>query len=161
LRISKVQYRANIAGVSPIIANIFLRQVNVLKKISTLVPVVAAALVDAQGRVLMQKRRAGAVHGGLWEFPGGKVQPGETLEEALAREIAEELDLVLDPEDLAPCGFACEEPLLLLLFVCRSWRGEPRCLAGEAIGWFTPAELALLAMPPLDVPLAQALGRAI
>ena len=128
------------------------------------IPVAAAALVDA-GRVLLQQRRQGTRHGGLWEFPGGKVEPGETPEQALVREIGEELGVRLGR--FSPLAFASDpeldparrDPHLLLLYLCPEWQGEPRCLEGEAIAWFAPAELVDLAMPPLDVPLAAALRR--
>ena len=127
--------------------------------------VVAAALVDGRGRVLLQQRRHGARHGGLWEFPGGKVEPGETPEAALLREIAEELDVALI--DFTALAFASDperdparrDPHLLLLYLCRQWRGVPRCLAGETIAWVSPEGMADLPMPPLDVPLARALRR--
>ncbi len=129
-----------------------------MKNIPTLVPVVAAALIAPDGRVLMQQRRIGAQHGGLWEFPGGKVEAGEGLEQSLCRELAEELGIVVAPAALTPLSFAGlpDDPVLLLLFECRCWQGEPQCLDGEAIGWFDPAALDDLPMPPLDVPLARA-----
>ena len=77
-----------------------------MKRMPTIIPVVAVALIDPAGQVLMQQRRCGADHGGLWEFPGGKVEPGETLESALCREIAEELGITLDPAALVPLSFA-------------------------------------------------------
>ena len=130
-----------------------------MKKIPTIVPVVAAALIDPQGQVLMQLRRRGAEHGGLWEFPGGKVEPDESLEESLCREIREELAIELKPDALQPLSFAAApgQPYVILLYTCRDWSGTPRCLDGEAIGWFAPAAVLDLPMPPLDVPLARAL----
>lgn len=127
-----------------------------MKKIPTMIPVVALALVDSRGRVLMQRRPPGKAHGGLWEFPGGKVEATETLDQALIREISEELGLVLDTDELKPLGFAAlpGEPVVLLLYTCRRWQGEPQCHDAEEIGWFGANELAQLAMPPLDVPLA-------
>lgn len=129
-----------------------------MKNIPTLVPVVAAALIAPDGRVLMQQRRAGAQHGGLWEFPGGKVEAGEGLEQSLCRELEEELGIRVDPEALTPFSFAAlpGEPVLLLLFLCRSWQGNPQCLDAAAVGWFDPVALLELPMPPLDVPLARA-----
>lgn len=131
---------------------------------STFVPVVAAALIDDQGRVLMQRRRHGSAHGGLWEFPGGKIEPGESPESALLREIDEELAIALDPQSLAPLTFASDPalpsapraPHVILLYTCRRWHGEPEARAGEEIAWFAPEALADLAMPPLDYPLAEA-----
>jgi 8-oxo-dGTP diphosphatase len=130
-----------------------------VKKIPTTIPVVAVALIDGEGRVLMQQRRHAAEHGGLWEFPGGKVEAGESLEESLCREIAEELGLNLATGALDPLSFASApgQPYVILLYTCRNWAGMPQCLDGEAIAWFAPEMIADLAMPPLDVPLARAL----
>ena len=130
-----------------------------MKKFPTTVWVVAAALVDGDGRVLLQRRRQDRQHGGLWEFPGGKVEVDETPGQSLCREIAEELDLIIEPGDLVPVSFATQAdlPHVILLYTCRTWRGEPRCLDGEAIAWFAPEDILGLDMPPLDVPLAQAL----
>jgi len=131
--------------------------------------VVAVALIGKDGRVLMQRRALSRAHGGLWEFPGGKVEPGETAHGAAVREIAEELGVVLGVEALEPVSFA-GHPLpgadgtaapLILLFACRQWLGEPRCLDGEEIGWFAPENISALAMPPLDYPLALALRAAL
>lgn len=130
-----------------------------MKKNPTSVSVVAVALIDDAGRVLMQRRRADRQHGGLWEFPGGKVEPGETLTSALCREIAEELGVRLDPADLAALSDAAlpGEVHVIRLYTCTRWRGVPACEEGSELGWFVPAALAGLAMPPLDVPLAAAL----
>ena len=118
----------------------------------------AVALIDPAGRVLMQKRRIGGAHGGLWEFPWGKVEASETPAAALIREIAEELGVVLTHDALSPLTFATDpgQPHVILLYTCRRWSGEPACLAGEELGWFAPAALASLAMPPLDIPLSRA-----
>ena len=97
---------SNVFQLSPSIANISLRQVNELEKNLTLILVVAVALIDAEGRVLLQQRRRGGAHGGLWEFPGGKIKPAETPEMALVREIDEELGIRLDPACLKPLTFA-------------------------------------------------------
>ncbi len=132
---------------------------------STLLTVVALALIDAAGQVLVQKRPAHRAHGGLWEFPGGKVEVGEGPRAALIREIDEELGLLLAQDDLFPISFAAQEPapsqrpLVLLLYGCRSWQGTPACEPGAALVWAAPAALAGLAMPPLDVPLVAALQR--
>lgn len=128
-----------------------------MEKIPTVTRVVAVALIDQHGRVLMQKRKATAQHGGLWEFPGGKIEPGESPESALVREIAEELGIAVAVADLADEGEVEEERspqirLVLKLYSCRRWCGVPRCLAGEAIAWFDPAAAALLSVPPLDRP---------
>jgi 8-oxo-dGTP diphosphatase len=135
----------------------------------TLIPVVAVALIDTRGRVLLQKRRAGGEHGGLWEFPGGKIEPGESPESALLREIEEELGIVVAAADLMPFRFASDprlppeprEAVVILLYTCRRWSGQPRSVDGEAIAWLAPGGFAGLAMPPLDVPLANAIARAL
>lgn len=164
----------NVFQFSPSIANISLRLVNNLEKNLTLIPVVALALIDESGRVLLQQRRRSGAHGGLWEFPGGKIKPAETPEMALVREIDEELAIAIDPLSLVPLAFASDPaqppapraPYVILLYTCRAWLGVPQCLAGESIAWFSAAALAEMArqavmMPPLDVPLAQALLRVI
>ena len=106
----------------------------------------------------MQKRRLSGAHGGLWEFPGGKIEALETPVTALVREITEELGLVLKAEALSPLTFATDpgQPHVILLYTCRQWSGEPVCLDGEELGWFAPEALAGLAMPPLDIPLSRA-----
>jgi len=125
--------------------------------ITVLFPVVAVALIDREGRVLVQRRPAGKMLAGLWEFPGGKIEPGETPEAALVRELAEELGIVVDPAHLAPAAFASAplagRHLVLLLYICRAWTGTPRPLDAEELLWCRPAELHGLAMPPADLPL--------
>lgn len=131
----------------------------------TLLTVVALALLDDAGRVLMQRRPAARAHGGLWEFPGGKVEPGEGPTTALVREITEELSITIDAADLAPLTFAASppdgiaRPLVLLLYTCRRWLGEPVPEPGAELQWLHPEALGALSMPPLDVPLAAALAR--
>jgi 8-oxo-dGTP diphosphatase len=119
--------------------------------------VVAAALVDGEGRVLLQQRAPGRAMAGLWEFPGGKVEAGERPEAALARELEEELGIRVDVEALTPAAFASADNegrhMLLLLYLCREWRGEPRPLDAAALKWLRPAEMAALPMPPADEPL--------
>jgi 8-oxo-dGTP diphosphatase len=119
--------------------------------------VVAAALVDADGRVLVQQRPHDKSMGGLWEFPGGKVEPGETPEAALIRELHEELGIETQTACLAPAAFASEalgeKHLILLLYLCRKWRGIPQPLEAPAIKWVRPVELHSLPMPPADKPL--------
>jgi 8-oxo-dGTP diphosphatase len=123
--------------------------------------VVAAALVRADGRVLLQQRPQGKAMAGLWEFPGGKVEPGERPEPALVRELAEELGISVAENALVPAAFASaalgERQLLLLLFLCRRWEGEPEALDAAALQWATPADMRGLLMPPADVPLVEAL----
>jgi 8-oxo-dGTP diphosphatase len=119
--------------------------------------VVAAALVDRDGRLLVQQRPEGLSMAGLWEFPGGKLEPGETPEQALIRELGEELAIDVDHACLAPACFASdmlgERHLLLLLFVCRKWRGTPVAQHASALRWVRPVELHGLDMPPADKPL--------
>lgn len=119
--------------------------------------VVAAALVDAEGRLLVQQRAADRAMAGLWEFPGGKVEAGETPETALVRELAEELGIAVEPANLAPAAFASaphgDRHMLLLVYIARAWRGTPRPLDAAALRWVRPAELRDLDMPPADKPL--------
>ena len=123
--------------------------------------VVAAALVDADGRVLLQRRAAGRAMAGLWEFPGGKMDEGETPEAALARELAEELGIRVDPAAFAPVAFASAAVagvhMILLLYLCRTWRGEPLPLDASALKWLRPGEMDANEMPPADRPLIRAL----
>lgn len=126
---------------------------------STSLLVVAAALIDENRDVLMHRRRMKAVHGGLWEFPGGKVEPGEAPEMAMIRELAEELGVTVDTSDLCPIGFASGPgedggPLVILLYSCERWGGNPQCLDGEEIAWLAIETVPSLDMPPLDHPLA-------
>ena len=118
---------------------------------------VAAALVDGDGRVLVQQRPAGTAMAGLWEFPGGKVEPGETPESALIRELAEELGIDVEAACLAPACFASEpladRHLLLLLYVCRKWSGTPHPHHASALQWLRPSQMFALDMPPADRPL--------
>nr|WP_221239376.1 (deoxy)nucleoside triphosphate pyrophosphohydrolase [Sphingomonas xinjiangensis] len=127
--------------------------------------VVAAALVDGDGRVLVQRRPAGKPMAGLWEFPGGKVEAGELPEFALARELEEELGISLDPGLVKPCAFASEtlgtKHLLLLLYTLRNWSGTPAARHADALQWVYPGELHALEMPPADVPLIAALEKLV
>lgn len=119
--------------------------------------VAAAALVDVDGRVLIARRPEGKTMAGLWEFPGGKLQDGETPEAALIRELQEELGINTKQSCLAPIGFASHAyedfHLLMPLFVCRVWRGEITPREGQEIAWVRPARLGDYAMPPADAPL--------
>ena len=119
----------------------------------TFLCVVALALFDTEGRVLMQQRPPGKHHAGLWEFPGGKVENGENPRGALVREIAEELDVMLNPEDLAPAGFAescAPTPIVLLLYTSRQKTAEPRGLDGQPWRWLTRGEAQALPLAPMD-----------
>ena len=125
--------------------------------------VVAVALVDPNRRVLLQRRRADRHHGGLWEFPGGKLEPNETAVVGLLREVWEELGLQLEKTDIQLLARAEDsaEGVVISLYICWTWIGEPQCLDAAELHWFEPDELTALAMPPLDVPLAQALQTAL
>lgn len=122
----------------------------------TFLLVVAAALSDSHGRWLMQQRPAGKHHAGLWEFPGGKVEAAEIPANALARELKEELGIDIAPDQFRPAVFAdgsgagSRPAIVILLYIADRWSGEPQALEGGSIGWFTPAEIARLAKPPLD-----------
>ncbi|NAZ37733.1 (deoxy)nucleoside triphosphate pyrophosphohydrolase [Rubellimicrobium sp. CFH 75288] len=122
-----------------------------------LVLVSAAALIDADGRVLLAQRPPGRSMAGLWEFPGGKIEPGETPESALIRELREELGLETQESCLAPLAFASHGyegfHLLMPLFACRRWQGHPRPREGQQIAWVRPREMASWPMPPADRPL--------
>lgn len=122
-----------------------------------LVLVVAAALYDADGRVLLGQRPANKSLGGLWEFPGGKVEPGEAPEAALVRELAEELAIEVDGAALEPLTFASfaypDFHLLMPLWAVRRWRGEPRAVEAQALAWALPADMDRYPMPPADAPL--------
>jgi 8-oxo-dGTP diphosphatase len=122
-----------------------------------LVLVAACVLVDGDGRILIAKRPEGRSLAGLWEFPGGKVEPGESPEHALVRELAEELGIDIAAADLAPLTFASHDypafHLLMPLFLCRRWRGEVAPHEDQELLWVKPAELLSYAMPPADEPL--------
>jgi 8-oxo-dGTP diphosphatase len=119
--------------------------------------VAAAALLDSSGRVLITQRPQHKALGGLWEFPGGKVEPGEAPEAALIRELKEELDLSVASEDLEPFAFAShaypEFHLLMPLYVCRRWTGTPESREGQALKWVRAKALRDYPMPPADEPL--------
>ncbi len=123
----------------------------------TLLLVAAAALVDVDGRVLVQQRPEGKAMAGLWEFPGGKVEGDESLEQTLIRELKEELDIDVTAACLAPFTFASHAyddfRLLMPLFVCRVWEGTPKSVEGQALQWLRPMRMGDLAMPPADRPL--------
>ncbi len=116
----------------------------------------AAALVRDDGRIFLQKRPEGKALAGLWEFPGGKIEDGESPEHALARELAEEIGVGAQPADMVPVTFASEpvagKHMILLLYALTCWSGEPAGVEGQETGWFTLAEMADLPMPPADLP---------
>ena len=123
----------------------------------TLLLVAAVALVDRDGRVLLAQRPQGKVMAGLWEFPGGKVEAGEVPEDALIRELDEELGISTHASCLAPLTFASHRyddfHLLMPLFVCRKWQGIAAAREGQTLRWIRPADMHALPMPPADVPL--------
>jgi len=127
-----------------------------------LLPVVAVALIDVQGRVLIAQRPPEKEHAGLWEFPGGKIEPGESPEVALVRELREELGVAVVPESLEPLTFSSAgrgaRHLLLLLYRCTAWQGEPRALDAAAVRWVLPGALADYDMPPADRPFVSVLA---
>ena len=132
--------------------NVGLRAVSV-----KLVLVAACALIDADGRVLLAERPTGKTMAGLWEFPGGKVEASERPEDALIRELKEELDIVVREACLAPLTFASHAypafHLLMPLYVCRRWDGTVKPREGQRIVWVRPNRLREYPMPPADEPL--------
>lgn len=129
--------------------------------------VTAVALVNKVGEVLVQQRDTTGSHAGLWEFPGGKLEPRESPEEAAVRELHEELAVTISIDDLRPVSFASGainracgmQPLVILLFACERWEGVPLPLAATTLAWSDPAQLTTWPMPPLDYPLARALAK--
>ncbi|MGY2052765.1 (deoxy)nucleoside triphosphate pyrophosphohydrolase [Methylobacterium sp. JK268] len=123
--------------------------------------VVAVALVDTDGRVLLAQRPEGKTLAGLWEFPGGKIEPGERPEETLIRELAEELGIAVKEACLAPLTFASHAyesfHLLMPLYICRRWEGMVQPREGQALRWVRPRDLSTYPMPPADLPLLPAL----
>jgi len=124
-------------------------------------PVVAGALARADGTWLMHRRPLSTRHGGLWEFPGGKLERGETPVNALIREIREELGICIAAPDCEPLAFAEEQPeassrpIVLFLYKITAWIGEPAALEGGEVGWFDPIAIKELEKPPLDVALVR------
>lgn len=117
----------------------------------------AVALIDVDGRVLLAQRPEGKSMAGLWEFPGGKVEPGETPETALIRELEEELGINTWASCLAPLTFASHSyadfHLLMPLFACRKWEGQPQAREGQVLKWVRARDLRDYPMPPADIPL--------
>ena len=123
----------------------------------TLLLVVACALVDVDGRVLLAQRPLNRSMGGLWEFPGGKLEPGERPEETLIRELNEELGIDVTEACLAPLTFSShcydEFNLLMPLYICRKWEGQVRGREGQELVWVKPVRMRDYPMPAADVPL--------
>ena len=123
--------------------------------------VVAVALVDGDGRVLLAQRPEGKAMAGLWEFPGGKLKPGESPEDALIRELKEELAIDVAAACLAPLSFASHRyeafHLLMPLYVCRRWNGIVAAQEGQRLAWVRPQQLERYPMPPADKPLVAVL----
>jgi 8-oxo-dGTP diphosphatase len=119
--------------------------------------VVACALVDADGRILLAQRPAGKTMAGLWEFPGGKLELGERPEPALIRELHEELGITVKEDCLAPLTFASHAyddfHLMMPLYVCRRWEGLVQAKEGQSLTWVRPRQMRSYLMPPADLPL--------
>ena len=117
----------------------------------------AVALIDPDSRVLLAQRPEGKPMAGLWEFPGGKVEPGETPEAALIRELWEELGIETWQSCLAPLTFASHSyddfHLLMPLFACRKWEGTPKAIENQTLKWVRPQQMREYPMPPADIPL--------
>ncbi|MFZ4126010.1 MAG: (deoxy)nucleoside triphosphate pyrophosphohydrolase [Rickettsiales bacterium] len=125
------------------------------------ITVVAIALIDADGRVLLAQRPEGKSMAGMWEFPGGKLELGETPEAAIRREIKEELNVELCAHCFAPLTFVshayADFHLIMLLYIAHKWEGIPTPTEGQTLTWKRPREMRELPMPPADVPLVSAL----
>lgn len=119
--------------------------------------VAAVALIDVDGRILLAQRPEGKSMAGMWEFPGGKIEAGETPEVALVRELKEELGIDTWESCLAPLTFASHSyedfHLLMPLFACRKWKGIPSAQEGQTLAWVTAKDLRNYEMPPADIPL--------
>lgn len=127
-----------------------------MENLPTAILVAAAAILDGEGRLLLQQCPPGKRNAGLWEFPGGKVENKENPRLAACREVAEELGIALDPAAAQPAGFAEQAlgdgrlQLVMMLYTCPVWRGEPAACEGQRWGWFTLDSAAALPLPPMD-----------
>lgn len=125
----------------------------------------AAALINAQGAILISQRPQDKSHAGAWEFPGGKIEAGESAESALIRELKEELGIDVTASCLAPCAFSTHDytdfSVILLLFVCRKWQGRPQGREGQSLQWVAPPRLFDVDMLPADRPLLGILNAVI
>jgi 8-oxo-dGTP diphosphatase len=132
---------------------------------NALLHVVAGALIDTDGRVLLAQRPEGKSLAGMWEFPGGKIDPHETPEDALIRELDEELGIELCPTCFAPLSFVSHAyehfHLLMLLYIVNRWEGIPQSREGQALTWKRPRDMRTLPMPPADLPLIAVLDDAL
>lgn len=130
---------------------------NVSREIKKIIWVSAVALIDADGRVLLAQRPSGKMMAGLWEFPGGKIEPGETPEYALVRELKEELGIDTSVSCLAPLTFASHSyddfHLMMPLYACRVWQGQVTAKEGQDFAWVYPKDFDHYPMPPADIPL--------
>lgn len=130
-----------------------------------LLTVSAVLLVNTAGEILLAQRPKGKALAGLWEFPGGKLEHGETPEAALVRELKEELNITIAPHDLTPFSFTSHSyeamHLLMPLFLCRQWTGTPTPLEGQTLAWVAPNDLHTYEMPPADIPLIPVLQKGV
>lgn len=128
-----------------------------MNKTKPLVIVVAAAILNEHNQVLYTQRPAGKLMAGLWEFPGGKIEPGETAEQALQRELQEEIDIQVDASDMIPLTFASQEYdtfiMLMPLYICRKWSGAIQPQENQQYEWVNIENLKDYPMPPADEPL--------
>ncbi|NRA86089.1 MAG: (deoxy)nucleoside triphosphate pyrophosphohydrolase [Rhizobiales bacterium] len=128
---------------------------------SKILLVVACALIDIDGRVLLAERPKGKDYAGFWEFPGGKVEPNETTEQAIIRELKEELNIDTAENCLAPLNFvtvnSANVHLLMPLYICRRWKGAIQPMLGQRLKWVAAKKLKDYKMPPADIPLIPSL----
>lgn len=162
ISVPHIQIRLRLIGFSHKAVNKIFPAQKKMEKNPTKLFVVAAAMVRPDGKVCLQKRPESKMMAGLWEFPGGKVEVDERPREALARELKEELGIIVQEEDLVPITFANEalgdRDLLLLLYICWHWEGEVTALESPDVDWFAPDAMGSLEMPPADKPFISLLA---